>query len=117
KFSTEEQAGRQGSQLSRPRQPPRRQPMRIHRYLLSALIAVCASSAFANTEVKFALDWRFEGPAAPYLVALDKGYYKDEGLNVTIDAGASSVEPINRVATATYHIGFADINSLIKYRD
>ncbi|WP_017522835.1 ABC transporter substrate-binding protein [Pusillimonas noertemannii] len=91
--------------------------MRVHRYLLSALIAVCASSAFANTEVKFALDWRFEGPAAPYLVALDKGYYKDEGLNVTIDAGASSVEPINRVATATYHIGFADINSLIKYRD
>jgi len=63
--------------------------MRVHRYLLSALIAVCASSAFANTEVKFALDWRFEGPAAPYLVALDKGYYKDEGLNVTIDAGAS----------------------------
>lgn len=91
--------------------------MRIHRYVFSALIALCASSAFADTDVKFALDWRFEGPAAPYLVALDKGYYKDEGLNVTIDAGASSVEPINRVATGTYEIGFADINSLIKYRD
>jgi len=91
--------------------------MRIHRLLLSALIVCCSSSALADTAIRFALDWRFEGPAAPYFVAIDKGYYKDEGLDVTIDAGASSVEPINRVATATYQMGFADINSLIKYRD
>jgi NitT/TauT family transport system substrate-binding protein len=67
--------------------------------------------------VRFALDWRFEGPAAPYFVAIDKGYYKQEGLNVTIDAGSGSVEGINRVASGAYEVGFADINSLIKYRD
>lgn len=91
--------------------------MRIQRFLLSVLITLCSSTALADTEIRFALDWRFEGPAAPYLVALDKGYYAAEGLDVTIDAGASSVEPINRVATNTYQIGFADINSLIKFRD
>ncbi|MSQ55751.1 MAG: ABC transporter substrate-binding protein [Betaproteobacteria bacterium] len=76
-----------------------------------------AGAAAAQTPVRFALDWRFEGPAAPYFVAIDKGYYKAEGLNVTIDPGAGSVEGINRVASGAYEMGFADINSLVKYRD
>jgi NitT/TauT family transport system substrate-binding protein len=50
-------------------------------------------------------------------VALDKGYFKAEGLDVTIDSAAGSLEPINRVASGTYDMGFGDINSLIKFRD
>ena len=71
----------------------------------------------AQTPVKFTLDWKFEGPAAPFLVAIDKGYYKAEGLDVTIDTAGGSLEPLNRVASGTYDIGFGDINSLIKFRD
>ena len=74
-------------------------------------------SATAQTAIRFSLDFKFEGPAAPFLVAIDKGYFKAEGLDVTIDTGAGSVEPINRVASGTYEIGFGDINSLIKFRD
>jgi NitT/TauT family transport system substrate-binding protein len=82
------------------------------------LLAVSGSSfAQKETQVRFALDWRFEGPAAPYFVAIDKGYYKAEGLNVSIDPGSGSVEGINRVASGAYEVGFADINSLVKYRD
>ena len=33
-------------------------------------------AAHAQTAIKFALDWKFEGPSAPYFVAIDKGYYK-----------------------------------------
>lgn len=76
-----------------------------------------ASLASAQTPVKFTLDWRFEGPAAPYLWALEKGYYKAEGLDVTIDNGANSTEAINRVASGTYDIAFGDINSVIRFRD
>ncbi len=86
--------------------------------LLCALGAVAlANSAAAQTPVKFTLDFKFEGPSAPFLIGLDKGYYKAEGLDVTIDTAAGSLEPINRVASGTYDIGFGDINSLIKFRD
>jgi NitT/TauT family transport system substrate-binding protein len=84
---------------------------------LAVATALTGGPALAQTKVKFALDWKFEGPAAPFVVAIDKGYYKAAGLDVTIDSGAGSLEPINRVAAGTYDMGFADINSLIKFRD
>ena len=92
--------------------------MKLHRTVFAGLAAMLlAAAACAQTPIKFALDWKFEGPAAPYFVAIDKGYYKAEGLDVTIDEGSGSVEGINRVASGTYPLGFSDINSLIKFRD
>ena len=82
----------------------------------AAAIAVTGPAA-AQTAIKFSLDFKFEGPSAPFLVAIDKGYFKAEGLDVTIDSAAGSLEPINRVAAGTYDMGFGDINSLIKFRD
>lgn len=98
--------------------------MLTRRYLtkLAALATVAlgtgfSAPAFAETNIKFTLDWKFEGPAAGFLLAVDKGYFKQEGLNVTIDTGNGSVEAIPRVATGTYQMGFGDINSLIKFLD
>jgi NitT/TauT family transport system substrate-binding protein len=48
---------------------------------------------------------------------LDRGYFKAEGLDVTIDTAGGSVEPINRIASRTYDMAFANINSMIKFRD
>ncbi|MDO8877266.1 MAG: ABC transporter substrate-binding protein [Pseudolabrys sp.] len=83
--------------------------------LLATTLATAASAA--DTDIKFSLDFKFEGPSALFLVPQDKGYYKAEGLNVTIDSAAGSLEPINRVASGTYDMGFGDVNSLIKFRD
>jgi NitT/TauT family transport system substrate-binding protein len=86
--------------------------------MLAAVIALlpCGHAA-AQTPVKVSLDFKTEGPAAPFLVPLDKGYYKADGLDVTVEPAANSLEPITRVTTGGYDIGFADINSLIRFRD
>jgi NitT/TauT family transport system substrate-binding protein len=83
--------------------------------MAAALLA--AGGAVAQTPVRFSLDWRWEGPAAIFAVALDKGYFKAEGLDVTIDPASGSREPISRVASGTYDMGFGDVNSLVRFRD
>src|ERR1044072_342026 len=88
-----------------------------HAGIVLAATVMLGSPVAAQTAIKFSLDFKFEGPAAPFLVAIDKGYFKAEGLDVTIDSAAGSLEPINRVASGTYDMGFGDINSLIKFRD
>ena len=86
--------------------------------LVAPILAACfGGPSSAQQPVKFSLDWKFEGPAAPFTVALDKGYFKAEGLDVTVDTSPGSLEPINRVASGAYDLGFGDINSLIKFRD
>src|SRR5258706_6989600 len=84
---------------------------------LAGVTMALMSAASAQTDLKFALDWKFEGPSAPYFVAIDKGYYKAEGLNVTVDSGPGSVAGIARIAAGTYPIGFFDINSLAQFLD
>ena len=79
--------------------------------------ALTTGAAAVETGVKFSLDFKFEGPSAPFLLPLDKGYYKAEGLIVSIEPGSGSLEPIAKVAAGTSDMGFADINSLIKFRD
>lgn len=74
-------------------------------------------AAAQDTDIAFALDWRFEGPSAPYFLAIDNGYFADVGLSVEVTAGQGSLDAIPKVASGNFPIGFADINSLIRFLD
>ena len=90
------------------------------RHFLQATVAAVALATLGtaqaqNKPVKFQLDWRFEGPSALFLQSASKGYYKDAGLDVTIDAGNGSGATVNRVASGTYDMGFADMAALMEF--
>ena len=89
----------------------------FHRALAVAAGMLAATAATAQTDVPFALDWKFEGPSAAYFAAMDNGHFANEGLNVTIEAGSGSVQTIPKIATGAFPIGFGDINSVIKFLD
>ena len=88
--------------------------------LLSALFGPLsgAMSAHAETAIHLTLDRKIDGPAAPFFLAIDKGYFKDEGLDVTIDAATGGpLEAIGRLAAGKDDMGVSDVNALIKLRD
>ncbi len=80
-----------------------------------ALAASFVGAAHAQTPITFPLDWRFEGPAALFLQPAAKGYFKQAGLDVTIDAGNGSGGTVTRVASGTYDMGFADLAALMEF--
>ena len=80
-----------------------------------ALAASFGAASAQTTPLKFQLDWRFEGPAAFFLVPVAKGYFKDAKLDVTVDAGNGSGGAVNRVASGAYDLGFADLAALMEF--
>jgi NitT/TauT family transport system substrate-binding protein len=77
--------------------------------------AAPGAASAQDTKIKFQLDWRFEGNAAPFLLAKAKGYFAQEKLDVEIDAGSGSGNAVNRVASGAYQMGFADLAALIEF--
>lgn len=69
--------------------------------LASALIAcsaVLCNAAFAADKVVLQLKWLPQAQFAGYYVALSKGYYADEGLEVTIKPGGPDVSPVSVIS-------------------
>lgn len=74
---------------------------------------VCGGAVAADmTKVVFSTDWGYNGRHAYYFTALEKGYYKEEGLDVEILGGRGSGTVIKEVAAGTIKIGFADAGTL-----
>lgn len=81
-----------------------------------ALAAIATpQSASAQTKLRFTLDWIPGSTHSAFFVALQKGYYKAEGLDVSIDRGKGSAEVVRQLASDTYDMGFPDINVVMDF--
>ncbi len=62
----------------------------------------------ALKKVTLLLDWLYQGPNSGFLVAQEKGFYKEAGLDVEIGPGKGSGSTSQLVASKTTQFGFAD---------
>src|SRR5687767_7173320 len=67
-------------------------------------------------KVTFTTDFGFNGRHSPYYTALERGFFKEMGLDVRIVRGGGSLDAIRQVAAGNAQAGFADIATLIAMR-
>jgi NitT/TauT family transport system substrate-binding protein len=98
--------------------------MRLSRRLAAVtaalmLVAVgCSSAGPATlTPIKLQLQWYPQAQFAGYFAALDQGYYKDEGLDVTILPGAVDIVPATVVAGGNAQFGISWVPKALASRE
>ncbi len=94
--------------------------------VLALVLAACSSgatpapsggSAGALTPVKFHLKWVAQTQFAGYYAAVDQGYYKDLGLDVTLVLGGPNINEVANVASGQADIGTTWMPSMLQSRE
>ena len=88
------------------------------RALLAVIVAaVTLGSAPAQaqtTKLSFRLNWTPSGEHAPFFVAREKGFYRDEGIEVEIQNGSGSTTTLQLIANGTSPVGYADAATMMR---
>jgi NitT/TauT family transport system substrate-binding protein len=89
--------------------------MRSRRKILGGMAVALGLFPFARStraqskrQVTMRLDWLFQGPNAGFMVAHEKGFYEQAGLNVEIGPGKGSGSTAQLVASKAAQFGFSD---------
>ncbi|MBI2306848.1 MAG: diguanylate cyclase [Rhodocyclales bacterium] len=82
--------------------------------LLAGALAAHADPAAPGAVIDFQLRWHHQFQFAGYYAALEKGFYRDEGLEVRLHAGAPGRQPVKEVLAGRAQ--YAEGNSEILYQ-
>lgn len=80
--------------------------------LLLSIVTLAAAQQKPPRPFTFILDFLPYGEYTPYFTALDKGWYREEGLDVKILRGAGSGDTVKRIAVGQGDAGSADFSAL-----
>ena len=78
-----------------------------------ALGIIAAQPASAMDHVSFRLNWYLGGLHTPFYLGKERGYYKDEGIDLTIHEGRGSANTVEVTAAGSDTFGLADSSSLM----
>src|SRR5438552_17689018 len=73
--------------------------------------------ARAATPLTFQFSWIKSGQYSGFFPGLEKGYYKDAGLDVTFNAGGPNIDSIANVAAGRAALGDRPVGSLVLARE
>jgi NitT/TauT family transport system substrate-binding protein len=97
-------------------------PSRILLAFVAIVLAFGAVPAWLAAQTKplksytLILDFVPTGEYIPHYTALEKGWYRDEGLDVKILRGQGSGDTVKRIAAGQGEVGIADMSALIAAR-
>lgn len=81
----------------------------------AGILAAPALHAQARVALKISLNAGRDGSNAPFFLAEQKGYFREAGLDVTLDPSRGAVDNFQRVGSDTYDVGYADLTVLIQF--
>ena len=81
--------------------------------LLAAVLALGASPAVAADTVSLRLDWVIGSEHAPIFLAKEKGFFKEEGIDVNILAGEGSTVVVKLVGNKSNDFGYATADQVL----
>ncbi|MBE9075875.1 ABC transporter substrate-binding protein [Romeria aff. gracilis LEGE 07310] len=67
------------------------------------------------TPVKFTLSWLLQGVDAPMTLAMERGYFAEEGIDLQFERGYGSADTASKIAAGQYDMGFGDMYSMIEF--
>jgi len=68
----------------------------------------------APLRLRFILNTFYSGPQAWFFVAEDRGYFREEGLDVVFTEGDTLANAVPRLADGLYDAGYGDMNALVE---
>ena len=86
----------------------------IFSLLLIASFSVASAADEEPIPLQFRLNWTLYGEHAPFFVGVDKGFYLEEGLDVTIVEGSGSSTTVKLLGNGTNSIGYADSATMMR---
>jgi NitT/TauT family transport system substrate-binding protein len=87
--------------------------MRIFHWIIAAVVGITALGAQAQDAVSLRLNWYLGGLHVPYYYGKEMGFFKQEGIDLTINEGRGSGNTVQVVAAGSDTFGMADSSSLI----
>src|SRR5437588_5212593 len=88
----------------------------------SLLLGACALSALAQNApstappasgVTLRLDFSINGKHAPFLLGAEKGFYAEQGIDLSVEEGRGSLAAVQLVANKSNLFAFADSTAVI----
>ena len=85
-----------------------------------AIAMICGAflplGASAQDDVKFQMSWIASGEYAPLSAGIEKGFFRDAGINLTMTTGRGSGDAIAKVGAGVAPFGDADISAVMTAR-
>ncbi|GGJ09914.1 ABC transporter substrate-binding protein [Neoroseomonas lacus] len=92
--------------------------MMLHRIAagLLALAAFTAQPARAQDRALLQLDWIPSGEHAAYFAGVARGFFRDNGIDLSLTRGYGSGDTVNKVAAGAAQFGVADLGAVLAAR-